>query len=54
MEALVISTTLAGSLAAAFLVQKAILEAWLHAMSSPRERALTYLREPRSVFFRLD
>ncbi len=36
METLVISTTLAGSLAAAFLVQKAILEAWLHAIDPHR------------------
>lgn len=36
MDALVLSTTLAGSLAAAFLVQKAILEAWLHAIDPRR------------------
>lgn len=39
METLVITTTLAGSLAAAFLVQKAILEAWLRAINPARSAA---------------
>ena len=39
METLVITTTLAGSLAAAFVLQKAILEAWLRAMNPERSVA---------------
>ncbi len=42
MDVLVLSTTLAGSLAAAFLVQKAILEAWLRTI------------DPNRIFYRHD